>query len=310
MTTKPLNQRQLFQMKSDNLTKRVRSFYEETRDSSVVFEYMLAIVVRDSLVVGSFHELFKELIAELLMEVEPTAMVRRWCSLFEVFCQPEEWKQIVARLFKNHSEYEAHCQKIRLYKTYVETKTTPDEEMAGQQFKLVSIFEDIQGKEHTWSLSDADPTISDEKAEAMLGLLTHLTIFEKDGVRRFAKLEKSDVVNCTRRELVKKEKKQKKQEEPATKAEEQKVQADRDRKKEEPSGKDQKEGSSPETKEMISATSDASSAHGEVERTSKSQAAQPKQKAGKSEREQKKKKTLLRNLGWGKKKERKKDRRK
>lgn len=55
MTTKPLNQRQLFQMKSDNLTKRVRSFYEETRDSSVVFEYMLAIVVRDSLVVGSFH---------------------------------------------------------------------------------------------------------------------------------------------------------------------------------------------------------------------------------------------------------------
>jgi hypothetical protein len=61
---------------------------------------------------------------------------------------------------------------------------------------------------------------------------------------------------------------------------------------------------------MISATSDASSAHGEVERTSKSQAAQPKQKTGKSEREQKKKKTLLRNLGWGKKKERKKDRRK
>lgn len=153
------------------------------------------------------------------------------------------------------------------------------------------------------------PAISNEKWQSNK-TSTELLWGDAGQLRRFAKLEKSDVVNCTRRELVKKEKKQKKQEEPSTKAEEQKVQADRDRKKEEPAGKDQKEGSSPETKEMISATSNASSAHGEVERTSKSQAVQPKQKTGKSEREQKKKKTLLRNLGWGKKKERKKDRRK
>lgn len=40
----------------------------------------------------------------------------------------------------------------------------------------------------------------------MLKLFTTLTIFQKNDVRRFAKLEKSDIVNCTRKSLVKKEK--------------------------------------------------------------------------------------------------------
>ena len=83
-------------------------------------------------------------------------------------------------------------------KKYLFAKTTPIEELNGQQYKLVSTFEDAIGKIHTWSLRDADKNASAMKIDAVLELLSSLSIFEKDGVRRFVKLENSEIDNCTR----------------------------------------------------------------------------------------------------------------
>ncbi len=54
------------------------------------------------------------------------------------------------------------------------------------------------GKVHTWSLRDADPNSSGTKIDSVLELMSTLTIFEKDDVRRFVKLENSEIDNCTR----------------------------------------------------------------------------------------------------------------
>ncbi|OJG58327.1 hypothetical protein RV07_GL002894 [Enterococcus malodoratus] len=51
---------------------------------------------------------------------------------------------------------------------------------------------------HTWSLRDADPNSSATKIDSVLELMSSLTIFEKNDVRRFVKLENSEIDNCTR----------------------------------------------------------------------------------------------------------------
>lgn len=298
MTTMPLNQRQLFLMKRENLTKRVQDYYQETQRSAVVFEYLLAILVRELLVLGSFGELFKEVVVEILLNGETTRLMRQFCPLFEDYCQPDEWKQVVNKLYKDRKEYYAHEQKLQMYKTYIREKQAAGEKIAEEQFKLVSIFSDAHGKEHTWSLSDADPQISEEKAEKVLNLLTHLTIFEKDGVRRFAMLEKSDIVNCTRKSLIKKAKKQKEIEE---------TERVDDEEKEELVKMKQEEFLSNEEEPLGVADQPTSD---ERQSSESANTPRPKKVTQTSKKEQKHKNRLLRKIGIGGKKERKRDKRK
>lgn len=202
MLVQPLNQRQIFGMKRESLQKKVELFYQETQDAAAIIEYAIAVMIRNSLVVGDFSLLFTELIREIYLHTEPTDMLRRFCPLFEHYFDQGEWKQVKHRLFGNSKMYHKLNEILGLYKNYLQEKTTPLESLDGQQYKLISVFEDANSKLHTWNLRDADPKIATEKADAVLNLLTMLTIFRKAGVRRFVKVEKSDIVNCTRRALI------------------------------------------------------------------------------------------------------------
>lgn len=209
MTTKAktqITQRKIFGMKRTNLEKAIIKFYQETKNAALLVEYAVAIMVRNSLVIGDFQLLFPEQIREIFLHAEPTRMLRKFCPFFELYFAPAEWEQVKARMFKHPKEFRKLEDELRPYKDYLYAQTTAIEELDGQQYKIISVFEDASGKLHTWNLGDADPNIAIEKADAMLKLLTTLTIFRKNDVRRFVKLEKSDIVNCTRKSLVKKEK--------------------------------------------------------------------------------------------------------
>ena len=126
-------------------------------------------------------------------------MLRKFAPLFrEFFDSGKEWEQVTRRLYKKTKEYHRYNNRVSDCKKYLFAKTTPIEELNGQQYKLVSTFEDAIGKIHTWSLRDADKNASAMKIDAVLELLSSLSIFEKDGVRRFVKLENSEIDNCTR----------------------------------------------------------------------------------------------------------------
>lgn len=211
-TQQSLSQRQIFGMKRESLQKKVENFYSDTQNAAAVVELAIAVMIRNSFVVGDFSLLFAELIHEIYFHVEPTDLLRRFCPFFENYFDHDEWKLVKARMFKNSKDYRKLNDNLRVYKNYLQEKTTPVEELDGQRYKLISVFEDANGKLHTWNLGDADPEIAIEKADALLRLLTTLTIFQKAGVRRFVKVEKSDIVNCTRKALVQKEKVQKEDE--------------------------------------------------------------------------------------------------
>lgn len=202
MLVQPLNQRQIFGMKRESLQKKVELFYQETQDAAAITEYAIAVMIRNSLVVGDFSLLFTELIREIYLHTEPTDMLRRFCPLFEHYFDQSEWTQVKHRLFGNSKMYHKLNEILGFYKNYLQEKTTPLESLDGQQYKIISVFEDANSKLHTWNLGDADPKIATEKADAVLNLLTMLTIFRKAGVRKFVKVEKSDIVNCTRRALI------------------------------------------------------------------------------------------------------------
>lgn len=205
-TQQSLGQRQIFGMKRESLQKKVQKFYSDTQNAAAVVEVAIAVMIRNSFVVGDFSLLFAELIYEIYLHTEATDLLRRFCPFFENYFDHDEWKLVKARMFKNSKDYRKLNDSLCGYKKYLQEKTTPVEKLDGQQYKLISVFEDANGKLHTWNLGDADPEIAIEKADALLRLLTTLTIFQKAGVRRFVKVEKSDIVNCTRKTLVQKEK--------------------------------------------------------------------------------------------------------
>jgi len=76
--------------------------------------------------------------------------------------------------------------------------------------KIVAVFLKENGKEQTWTMRDADDKVSDEKLQVSMELLSSLTVFEQDGVRLFEKVVCATIFNCTRRIVIKKEKKPRK----------------------------------------------------------------------------------------------------
>jgi len=198
MQTKPLSQITLFTMGRANLEKRLAKFYEDSSDADSTLQYLVAVLVRQCLCISDFSDFCGDLVREILLFAEPSDVLRKLAPLFRApFKSGKEWEAVTRRLYKNKNEYHRYNNRVSDNKKYLFSATTPAEKMDGQ-YKIVSTFEDAVGKIHTWSLRDADSESSGMKIDAALELLSSLTIFEKDGIRRFVKLENSDIFNCTR----------------------------------------------------------------------------------------------------------------
>ncbi|MDN6215435.1 MAG: glycosyltransferase family 1 protein [Enterococcus sp.] len=205
MPTKPVTQRTLFTMGKDNLEKRMLKSYEDSQDADTVLQYLVAVLIRHCLCVSDFSGICRDLVKEILLASEPTEVLRKLAPLFhDAFKGGKEWEQVIHRLYKNKKEYHRYNNRLSDCKKYLFDQTTPVEDLMGQQYKIVSTFEDAVGKSHTWSLRDVDPNLSTMKLDAVMELLSSLTIFEKEDIRRFVKLENAEIANCTRQVLVKK----------------------------------------------------------------------------------------------------------
>lgn len=205
MLTKPLSQITIYTMGRENLEKRISKFYADSSDSDTVIQYLVAVLIRHSLCISDFSDFCSDLVRELLLFAEPTDVLRKCGPLFQnYFKEEKEWTQVKNRLYKNKNEYHRFNNRLSDCKKYLFTPTTPVEETDGQQYKILSTFEDAVGKLHTWSLRDADSNSPGMKIDAVLELMSSLTIFEKEGIRRFVKLENSDIQNCTRHPKIRK----------------------------------------------------------------------------------------------------------
>ncbi|MGL9727819.1 hypothetical protein [Enterococcus sp. DIV0756] len=188
MEMKQLTRRQLFTIKKrENLEKKVRKFWEETGNVDLVTEYIIAILLRNALVVSDFSLPCQELVRELLFHAEPSEMLKKFCPFLKDYVEEHEWLTVIKRLFKTETNYYKATKKVRIYESYLKNKGTAEITEKYDSYTLVSYFEDEDGKKHTWKLRDADPRNSLEEAKRILSILTKMTIFKKGNIRQFAK---------------------------------------------------------------------------------------------------------------------------
>ncbi|MDT2600013.1 hypothetical protein P7D85_09510 [Enterococcus hulanensis] len=188
MEIKQLTRRQLFTMKNrKNLETKVRKFWEATKNADLVVEYFVAIIVRNALVASDFSLPCQDVVRDLLFQAEPSETLRQFSPFFKDYLDESEWISVIKRLFKNENAYYKATKKMRVHKNSLKNRGSAVLVDNYDSYTLVSIFEDTNGKKHTWKLRDADPSNTLEETKRILNILTTLTIFQKDDVRQFAK---------------------------------------------------------------------------------------------------------------------------
>ncbi|MGG5371985.1 hypothetical protein [Enterococcus sp. AZ196] len=198
METKQLTRRQIFTMKNrKNLEKKVYKFWEETKNTDLVVEYIVAIILRNALIVSDFSLPCPEIVRELLFQAQPNDTLRKFCPFFKDYVEEHEWLSIINRLFKNETKYYKATKKMRLYEGYLKDRGHAVITDQYDSYTLTSIFEDANGKKHTWNLRDADPSNTLEETKRILRVLTTLTIFHKGDVRQFVKFMECDFKGTT-----------------------------------------------------------------------------------------------------------------
>ena len=187
MDVAKLGQRQLFLMKRENLEGRILKRFEQSKNVSEVIEYLVAVLVRSALCSRAISDTLKSLIRELLLTSEPNDTLRRYAPYFEEYCEKSEWKTIIKRLFHNEADYLAYTKEARAYKEYFTKEGTLDIRQENHAYIVESFFEDMNGKRHKLTIREVDPNKAASVVTKLLQILTTLTIFETNGVRKFVK---------------------------------------------------------------------------------------------------------------------------
>ena len=187
MDVAKLGQRQLFLMKWENLEGRILKRFEQSRNVSEVIEYLVAVLVRSALCSRVISETLQALIRELFLTSEPSDTLRRYAPYFEKYCEKSEWKTIIKRLFRNEADYLACTKEARGYKDYLIKEGTLDIRQENHAYIVESFFEDMNGKRHKLTIREVDPNKAAPVVTKLLQILTTLTIFETNGVRKFVK---------------------------------------------------------------------------------------------------------------------------
>lgn len=193
MNIKPLNQRQLFNTLRKNLEKKVSVYFDETKDTSVVIEYIIAILVRNALTIKDFSLVCEDLVRTIYLNTTPNNTLRQFFPYFRPYFDDQEWQSLIKRLFTKTNQYHRLNQASAQTYDYLHADTITEEEATEENYTLVSVFRTSNGKKHTWNLRDVDITRTQEEIRTLLKLLNTLTIFQIDGVRKFTKLVKFDI---------------------------------------------------------------------------------------------------------------------
>jgi hypothetical protein len=189
MDVKKLGTRQLFLMKRESLEKKIVTYYEQSGDADSVIEYLVAVMVRNALnLTGTFSFLCKDLLRDLFLTVEPTDTLRLFLPFFKEYFESKEWEGLIKQYFGSPSEYFAQTEMIRSFKNAFEKQGSLDLYREGLVYDIRSRFEDAAGKRHLLTIRDVDPNKEETLVVEILEVLTLLSIFEVDGVRKFVAL--------------------------------------------------------------------------------------------------------------------------
>ncbi|MGG5318199.1 hypothetical protein [Enterococcus sp. AZ072] len=180
-----LGMKQVTSMKKVSLEKRFNDYYTKTKDSVLVIQCAIAAAIRNSFSTSDFSFLAQDLIRSLFLTDDAVRSIPLSCVYFRDYFSDDEWQTVINRLFSSPEEFEQITGESSIYIEKLRPRFTSGEQSTDKKTSMISYFKDAAGKRHSWTLSNINPDITKEEHYALLSILGTLTIFEKDGVRRF-----------------------------------------------------------------------------------------------------------------------------
>lgn len=194
MKTTVLGQATLFRSGRTNLEKKFMKAFKETRDTVFLTQCAIAIMIRNGLSVEDFSYFCKDLICKWFLTDDKLKEIPLSCVYFREYFTDDQWATVTTRLFGSEEAFVAATEFERVHTHKLRELLISGSHEVAQKTKLVSVFEDENGKRHGWNLSKVNPYLTNQQYCDLLTILTKLDIFEKDGVRRFAEVVKADTM--------------------------------------------------------------------------------------------------------------------
>ena len=99
MNEQTLSHRQLFNLKSKTLEKRITDYYYDTQNSSLTIKYILALRVRYQLGAEEFAHFLKDLVRKIFMNTKATRTMKRFFYYFQDYFMAPEWRALTSKVF-------------------------------------------------------------------------------------------------------------------------------------------------------------------------------------------------------------------
>lgn len=181
-----LGQRQIFSMQRKSIEKRMLEFFKATNDSVVTIESAIALLVRNSLSAADFSFVAKDLVRSLFLTDNAVCSIPFSCLYFRDYFSNEEWLTVTTRLFGDQQTFQLATKDMQAVLEPLRPRFISGEQPTKKKTNMTSYFKDEHGKRHGWNLSNVNPEITKEEHYSLLSILSTLTIFHKEGVRKFA----------------------------------------------------------------------------------------------------------------------------
>ncbi len=192
-----LEQQTLLRLKPKSLEKRFSDHYEKNKDAAYIIQAAVMVMVRNFFSVEKFSLLARDLIHGLFLDhSDGLVSVRHLCIYFKAYFNEEEWQNVINSLFANHEEYLQVTANARLHTEHILPLLHAGSCEVDTPKDLALTFFDAAGKKHRCTMKNVHRSYSTEENCAALSILGMLTIFEKDGVRRFTRLAKSRFITA------------------------------------------------------------------------------------------------------------------
>ncbi|MBO1308580.1 hypothetical protein JZO70_20565 [Enterococcus sp. 669A] len=99
MTDLPFTQYQVFHSKAATLREQIVAYYQETHNSSVTIQLLLAMKIRNQLGEQDFELFLKDLVRHLFSKATINRALRRYFYFFAEYFEETEWEMMTARCF-------------------------------------------------------------------------------------------------------------------------------------------------------------------------------------------------------------------
>ncbi|MBO1307136.1 hypothetical protein JZO70_13245 [Enterococcus sp. 669A] len=99
MTDLPFTQYQVFHSKAKTLREQITAYYQETQNSSVTIQLLLAMRIRNQLGEQDFELFLKDLVRHLFSKTTVNRALRRYFYFFSEYFEETEWAMMTARCF-------------------------------------------------------------------------------------------------------------------------------------------------------------------------------------------------------------------